>query len=104
MVEGPGVRGPGPSAHFHARSLAYILKFPVPLVSIERIPALVPPIQPANVFRLFFLEILLPRDSHARLRPHVRDVDLLLSVIIEVSPRRAHSCSRLFYAVFSTSA
>ena len=100
MVKVPGVRTPRPAAHFHARCAAYVLKLAVSETSIERIAAGVLTIERADILRLSFVKALVLGNADTRGRPHGRGVEIWPSVVVEITPRSAHSRADVLHAGF----
>src|SRR5277367_4589218 len=57
-------------------------------------------VERADILRGFFMKARLLRDSLACGRPHIGDIDVLLTVVIEIGPACAHSGSRTVDAGF----
>src|SRR4029079_2006475 len=100
VVEIPGVGGPGPAAHLESRLVAHVLKLPVSLASIQRITACVSAVKGADILWVAFVKDLLLRNPLAGGGPHIGHVDVLVSIVIEIEPRRAHAGARVLNSRF----
>src|ERR1700676_4495811 len=100
MVKVPSVRGPRPAAYINSRCEAYVFKLAISLISIQRIAACVPAIKRADSLRVFFMKMFLLGNSHASRGPHVRNVHVLVAVVVEIKPARAHPCPDVLDARF----
>src|SRR3974390_1772092 len=100
MIEVPEIRRPGPAAHLNGGRAGDILKSSVAEIAIERIAARVALIELANVFRRLLMELFLLADALSRGLPHARHVDVLVPVVIEISPAATHSRTDAFHVSF----
>ena len=100
VVKIPGVGGPRPAPHFDARLRAYVLEFSVLLIAVQRVAMCVLAVKCADVLGVFFMKGVLFRDADAGGRPHVRNINILISGIVEIEPGCAHPCAGFLDARF----
>jgi hypothetical protein len=54
-----------------------------------------PAVNGANLVSRFLMKDLLPGNSLACRRPHVRGIDILPAIVIDIGPARAHAGPRV---------
>src|SRR6266498_3414346 len=60
-----------------------------------------PAIHRANISRVFCMEAFLGRNTESRCRPHVRDINILIAITVEVQPTRTHARAHVLNSCLS---
>src|SRR5580765_6858194 len=58
-------------------------------------------VEVADVFGIFFMKGLLFGNPNAGGGPHIRYVDVLIPMVVEIEPACAHACANIFHTCFS---
>ena len=74
---------------------ANLLKLSIALIAIQRITAHDDD-KNRGCFPDLCVELRLPRNSHTGGGPHVSDIDVLVSIVVEIEPARTHARPEFF--------
>src|SRR5207247_5151085 len=96
VVEVPGIARPRPPAGFDSRAGALVFKLSRALIAEKGVAPGVLAEERADALGRVLHEQLLHSDALAGGRPHVRDVQVLVPIVVVVEPADAHAGAEIF--------